>query len=171
MFQTKHKVLVDLVQDAVGCKRNSCRTYVSQVMRIFKDLHPGDPPPTDFRWLDKKSVVKYIEELTPLVRLKNVATAALAGLRTLPVSKYREAILKLLMRADEAYRGYLKHKPARRPFTDAVAEWKKIKELPKRLTKMLTNTGIWKTGKFHNMWFQEITGLLQKLYNKTHSLL
>ena len=66
MFQTKHKVLVDLVQDAVGCKRNSCRTYVSQVMRIFKDLHPGEPPPTDFRWLDKKSVVKWPQPISQI---------------------------------------------------------------------------------------------------------
>ena len=120
-FAPKNKVLVDLLEKHAGCKRSSCRTYVSQIMRIHKDLHPGSPPPTNFRWLDTKQVVNYIKKLTPLVRLKNIATAALSGLRTLKVSKQREAILKLLMQADAAYRQFLKHRPARRPFKDAVA--------------------------------------------------
>ena len=144
----RNKILVDLLQKHSGCKRSSCRTYVSQIMRIYKDLHPGSPPPTDFRWLDSKEVVKYIADQTPLVRLKNIATSALSGLRTLKVTKHREAILKLLMQADTAYRQFLTHRPARRPFKDAVAEMKKIKSLPSQVSRHVNGMGLWKRGKF-----------------------
>ena len=108
VIEAKNTALVDKLQKTIGCKRNSCRTYASQIVKLWKDLgRDPDSIPPDFKWIDNKAVVRFVKKIENLVRRKNATTAAISGLRTLEKSKYKQKFQEILKAADDSYKRFL----------------------------------------------------------------
>ena len=147
MFAPKNTKLVDLLQEKIGCKRKSCRTYASQLRKLWRTLgRDPDSMPPDFKWLDTPGVVKFVKKIDGLVQRKNMTTAVISGLRTLDEPKQRHKFQEMLKLADDAYKQFLSSNQRRRPYKSAFNEWEKIKELPQRALKVLNAHKLWKRG-------------------------
>ena len=91
MFTPKNTHLVDKLENVIKCKRKSCRAYASQIRKLWRDIgRDPDSTPPNFEWLDKPSVVKFVRGIDNLVRRKNMASAVIAGLRTIDEPKHRQ---------------------------------------------------------------------------------
>ena len=72
MFEPKNVDLTDRLQAAIGCKRQSCRTYASQISRLWSDLNPGKKMPKSLKWLDQqKGADPHIEGSFPSPQKKH----------------------------------------------------------------------------------------------------
>ena len=128
MFKPVNKNLTDLLQQKSTCKRASCRTYASSLVKIWRESTELDRSqmPADFKWVDTAKMAPYLKRQTPLTRRKNLATAVLAAMKTLTKPVHRTAVLKVLKDADIAYTQFLTTRP--RMFTNAVKVWAQIKK-------------------------------------------
>ena len=128
MFKAINSNLTDLLQQKSTCKRASCRTYASSLVKIWREMTDLDRSqmPSNFKWVDTNKMAPYLSRQKPLTRRKNLATAVLAAMKTLSQPEFRVAVLKVLKDADVAYTQFLTTRP--RMFTNAVKVWNEIKK-------------------------------------------
>ena len=128
MYKPVNTQLTDLLQQKSTCKRNSCRTYASSLVKIWREQTNLDRSqmPTDFSWVDTDKMAPYLKRQKPLTRRKNLATAVLSAMKTLDSPKYRGAVLKVLKDADILYTQFLTSRP--RMYKNAVKEWYELKK-------------------------------------------
>ena len=79
MFEAKNVDLTDRLQEAIGCKRQSCRTYASQITRLWTSMNPDRPMPKNLKWLDSEKVLNYISKIVNLVKKKISSLGCSAG--------------------------------------------------------------------------------------------
>ena len=104
------------LQAAIGCKRQSCRTYASQISRLWAELNPD-------KWLDQQKVLNHISKVTSLVRKKNMLVGVLSGMRLLTSPRKREKAKSMLMEADGSYQSFLTSKSRPIRFKNPTQTW------------------------------------------------
>ena len=137
MFKPINSNLTDLLQQKSTCKRASCRTYASSLVKIWRELTDLDRSqmPSNFKWVDTAKMAPYLARQTPLTRRKNLATAVLAAMKTLSQPEYRTAVLKVLKDADIACAQFLTTRP--RMFKNAVKVWSQIRKAATDLSRIV----------------------------------
>ena len=137
MFKPINSNLTDLLQQKSTCKRASCRTYASSLVKIWRELTDLDRSqmPSNFKWVDTAKMAPYLSRQTPLTRRKNLATAVLAAMKTLSQPEYRTVVLKVLKDADVAYTQFLTTRP--RMFKNAVKVWSEIRKAATDLSRIV----------------------------------
>ena len=137
MFEPKNVDLTDQLQAAIGCKRQSCRTYASQIKRLWNELNPDTKMPRNLKWLDQKKVLTHISKVTSLVRKKNMLVGVLSGMRLLASPRKREKAKSMLMEADGNYQSFLTS--AQRPvrFKKPRQTWERILKLPEVIRRVV----------------------------------
>ena len=130
MFSPKNVDLTDQLQAAIGCKRQSCRTYASQISRLWTELNPGKKMPKTLKWLDQQKVLNHISKVTSLVRKKNMLVGVLSGMRLLTSPRKREKAKSMLMEADGSYQSFLTSKSRPIRFKNPTQTWERILKVP-----------------------------------------
>jgi len=146
MFEAKNVDLTDRLQEAIGCKRQSCRTYASQITRLWTSMNPDKPMPKNLKWLDSEKVLNYISKIVNLVKKKNLLVGVLSGMRLLESPRKREKTKKMLMEADANYNSFLTSgkKPIR--FKNPTKTWEKILRMPDVIRKVANAHGVLQKG-------------------------
>ena len=98
MFKYKKNVaLVDFLEKHKGCKRSSCRTYASTLMRIHRDFSKKKFN-KDLKWLSQEAAVILtgIKKLSNVNIQRNLIGTGLVGLNILGDKKNSEVWNKYL---------------------------------------------------------------------------
>ena len=99
-IENKNTTLVDKIQQAKGCKRNSCRVYASNLRRIHKEASTK-PWNFNLKWLkeDSSKILKFIMNLKNINTARNLMSSAIIGFYVLKddsnIQKFNQELKKL----------------------------------------------------------------------------
>ena len=138
-LQAKNTAITDLLQTKLGVKRNSARSYASQLRKLFGMVKP-DGAMDSLRFLDTDAAVKAVDSLSPASRKKNMAVAALSGARASSLSQKRtNQYRQMMLAADQQYLKYARS-GARKKFSgDAKVLWKAVTGMHKTISRVVSS--------------------------------
>ena len=143
-LQAKNTVITDLLQSKLHVKRNSARSYASQLRKLFS-LVKSDGTMDNLRFLDTDEAVKVVASLSPASRKKNMAVAALSGARAAEFSQKRmNQYREIMLTADQQYLKYARS-GVRKKFTGSAKEhWKAITSMHKTISRVVSSRQLYK---------------------------
>ena len=143
--ENKNTTLVDKIQQAKGCKRNSCRVYASNLRRIHKEASK-QPWNFNLKWLENgaSSILKYIMGLQNVNTARNLMSSAIIGFYVLKdeknIAKFNLELKKLNVKKAEMQKsGEMTTRQK-----EVFIPWPRIIALRKLLFKEVRLAGLYK---------------------------
>ena len=159
----KNGVLIDRFEKALDVKRSTARVYASQLVTLARKLSiPFDLK--DLSWLKRPKVLNYVGNINNLTRRKNAASAIVAGLKVIDGKKSLPEYREILLQADKDHTAFLVSGKRKRPFKDADRQWTIIRNLWKKVAKIVSAQKLWQRGE--SVTTKEYRTLLQLVYLK-----
>ena len=141
----KNTFLTDLLERKLGVKRQSARSYASQLRKLFNmGKHEGELRIPMF--LDSDKTVRTVRSIVNVGQRKNMAVAALSGSRAADLSqKRKDQYRKIMLSADQDYKNWAKSGVRNKGFTGSAEQhWKAIMTLHKKIGKVVSTLQLYK---------------------------
>ena len=159
----KNGVLIDTFEKSLGVKRSTARVYARQLVTLARKLEI----PFDLKdlCLKKPKILTYVGNINNLTRRKNTASAIVAALKVLGEKKLIIEYREILIQADKDHTAFLVSGKRKRPFKDADRQWTMIRNLWKKVAKIVSAQRLWQRGE--SVTTKEYRTLLHLIYLKT----
>ena len=161
MFKYKKNVaLVDFLQKKKGCRRSSCRTYASTLMRIHRDFSKKKFN-KDLKWLSQEAAVILtgIKKLSNVNIQRNLIGTGLVGLNILGDKKNSEVWNKYLKILNQKKAELMKSGELTSKQKSAWIDWKEIVRLRKVVNRRVNLSKLY-THKYNRKDFLVLQRLL-----------
>ena len=138
-FETKKNVaLVDMLQARRKCKRSSCRTYASTLMRIHREFSKRNFN-LNLKWLseDADKILKGIKKLASVNVKRNLLGAGLVGLSVTKDEKNSKLWIEYLKKLNEQKIQFDRSGELTAKQKTNWIEWPQIIRLRKQLTRQV----------------------------------
>ena len=156
-------VLTKKLEEALNVKHATARVYASSIRQLatlmkieFKDA--------DIKWLTKRRVVNFLNNVVNLTRRKNLASGAVSGLKLLGNQKIIEDYREILMQADKDHKSFLMSGKRKKRFKNADKQWTMIRKLWKKVSAIVNAKRLWSKGE--SVTSAEYRLILQLVYLK-----
>ena len=139
--------LVERLEAKLKIKHNTARSYASNIRGLWRKLNKDKPFGGSLSFVSTRKMIRVVADITNLSARKNAANAAVAALKVIgghvkELAEYRQ----LMMGADKDFQAYLKAGKKKHPFKDGEAEWKKVRDLYKKVARVASAHNLWKRG-------------------------
>jgi hypothetical protein len=139
--------LVERLEAKLKIKHNTARSYASNIRGLWRKLNKDKPFGGSLSFVPTRKMINVVAQITNLSARKNAANAAVAALKVIgghdkEMAEYRQ----LMMGADKDFQAYLKAGKKKFPFKDGEKEWRKIRDLYKKVARVASAHNLWKRG-------------------------
>ena len=159
----KNTAVTDLLQSKLGIKRQSARSYASQLRKLFNLMQlKGEMKSLAF--LEHPDAVDTVKKLQPVNVRKNMSVAALAGARATGMKTRTDDFRRIMVQSDAEYQRYAQSGARRKGFSgDAAGHWKTIQNLHKVIARIVSSRQLYKR---QDLTHDEVTILQQLVYTR-----